>query len=268
MEITAQPVGGVRELISAGGASNAVRANAIRIVVVDDDDPFRESLVHSLREEGYDVGGFAGGAAALEHFTAGGQADVILLDWRMPGMSGLEVLRSLRRAGNATPVIFLTALSEAGYEEVALEGGAVDFVGKLRRLSILVKRVQLITAGARPAREAAGRRSDDVLHLGRLELRFDINRASWAGTPIDLTLTEFKIVALLALRSGEDVPYREIYDVVHGKDFAAGYGDMGYRPNVRTFIKRIRKKLHDVEPAFEHIVNSPGLGYRYNWPAD
>jgi two-component system response regulator ChvI len=76
-------------------------------------------------------------------------------------------------------------------------------------------------------------------------------------------MTEFKIVALLALRTGETLSYREIYDLVHGKDFASGYGDEGYRSNVRTFIKRIRWKFHDVDPGFAHIQNYPGFGYRY-----
>jgi two-component system, OmpR family, response regulator ChvI len=263
MSIITQPAASVSELAPIEGASRAVR-----IVVVDDDDSFRDSLVLSLEELGYDVSGFAAGPAALDHLAAGAPADVILLDWRMPGMSGLEVLRSLRQAGNATPVIFLTALNEARFEEVALEGGAVDFVDKLRRLPILVKRVQLIAEGARPAPVPDDRHFGEVLHLGRLELRFDIKRASWAGRPIELTLTEFNIVALLALRAGEYVSYREIYDVVHGKDFVAGYGDKGYRPNVRTFIKRIRRKLHDADPSFEHIVNTPGYGYRYNWIAE
>jgi two-component system response regulator ChvI len=190
----------------------------------------------------------------------------VLLDWRMPGMNGLEVLRNLRRAGNSTPVIFLTVLSEDIYEEAGLEGGAVDFIDKSRRLSILVKRLRLIAGGARPVAKAEGRQSGDVLHFGRLELRFDTSRASWAGTLIDLTLTEFKIVALLALRTGEAVSYREIYDLVHGKNFTAGYGDQGYRANVRTFIKRIRKKFHAVDPECEHIHNYAGFGYR--WTGD
>jgi len=256
--------------VGQSGASSSSSANTIseaapppHIVLVDDDDLFRESLGLNLIDEGYEVTSFASGAVALEHFAAGGRADVILLDWRMPGMNGLEVLRSLRRAGNTTPVIFLTVLSEDIYEEAALEGGAVDFIDKSRRLSILVKRLRLIAEGARPVPEADGKQVGDILHLGRLELRFDINRASWAGTPIDLTLTEFKIVALLALRTGEDVSYREIYDLVHGKNFVAGYGDEGYRANVRTFIKRIRKKLRDVDPEFEHIHNYAGFGYRW-----
>src|SRR5258708_12988648 len=117
----------------------------------------------------------------------------------MPGMNGLEGLRSLRRAGNTAPVIFLTVLSEDIYEEAALEGGAVDFIAKSRRLSILVKRLRLIAAGGRSAPASDDGPPRDVLHLGRLELRFDINRASWAAAPINLPLTEFRIIALLPL---------------------------------------------------------------------
>jgi two-component system response regulator ChvI len=177
-------------------------ASKSRIVLVDDDDSFRESLGLNLIDEGYEVTSFSNGAAALEHFGAGGSADIVLLDWRMPGMNGLEVLRSLRRASNATPVIFLTVLREDIYEEAALEGGAVDFIDKSRRLSILVKRLRLIAeAAARPAPESDGRPSGDVLHLGRRERRFDINRASWSGAPIDL-----KIIALLALYAARMSP--------------------------------------------------------------
>ena len=124
--------------------------------------------------------------------------------------------------------------------------------------------INLITEGVRPVPEADARRpTGEVMRLGGLELRFDINRASWNETALDLTLTEFKIVALLALRTGEDVGYREIYDLVHGKDFIAGYGTEGYRANVRTFIKRIRKKFRDADPEFEHIHNYAGFGYRW-----
>jgi two-component system response regulator ChvI len=238
-------------------------SNPVHIVGVDDEDLFRESLGLNLIDEGYEVTSFSNGQSALNHFAAGGAADVVLLDWRMPGMNGLEVLRSLRRAGNTTPVIFLTVLSDDIYEEAALEGGAVDFIEKSRPLSILVKRLRLIAGGTRSAQEPNGKQPVDVLQLGCLELRFDINRASWSRVPIDLTLTEFKIIAVLAQRTGEDVSYREIYDLVHGENFAAGHGDQGYRTNVRTFIKRIRKKLRDVDPEREHFQNYAGFGYRW-----
>jgi two-component system, OmpR family, response regulator ChvI len=244
-------------------AREAAGKSLVQIVIVDDDDGFRESLGLNLIDDGYAITSFSSGAAALAYFTAGGKADAILLDWRMPGMDGLELLRSLRRAGNMTPAIFLTMLQDDIYEEAALEGGAVDFIDKSRRLSILKKRLQLIADASRPASEAPSRQLGDELRVGHLELRFDIHRASWDGTAVALTLTEFKIVALLARRAGEDVSYREIYDMVHGKDFVAGYGDQGYRPNVRTFIKRIRKKFHEIDHSFDHIHNYAGFGYRY-----
>lgn len=200
----------------------------------------------------------------LDWFDRGGEADVVLLDWRMPGMNGLEVLRALRERGKAVPVIFLTVLSEDIYEEAALAGGAVDFIDKSRRLSILLRRLKLIIEGTRPTPDASERQPPGGrIRLGKLELRFDINRASWDDKVLDLTLTEFKIVALLAMRTGEDVSYRELYDLVHGKDFIAGYGADGYRANVRTFIKRIRKKFRDVDASFDHIENYAGFGYRW-----
>jgi two-component system response regulator ChvI len=248
----------VREMTSMRGTSNA-----LRVVIIDDDELFRETLGLNLNDEGYEVTNFSS-IGALEFFDSGGTTDVVLLNWRGPGIKGADVLHSLRRAANATPMIFLTVLGEDVCEEAVLEDGARDFIDELRRLSILVQRRRRIAEGARRVPQAESRQSSGVLHLGRLELRFDINRATWAGKPIDLTLTEFKILALLARRTGEDVSYREIYDLVHGKNFAAGYGDEGYRPNVRTFIKRIRKKLRAVDPDHEHIQNYAGFGYRYH----
>jgi two-component system, OmpR family, response regulator ChvI len=232
------------------------------LLLVDDDDLFRESLGLNLIDEGYAVTSFDNGKDALTYLDEGGCADVMLLDWRMPHLTGIEVLRHMRGRGIAIPVIFLTALSDDIYEEAALGGGAVDFIDKSRRLPILVKRLQLIADGARPTVEAEPP-PDDKLTLGQLELRFSISRAVWLGKTIDLTLTEFKILTLLAEKAGQDVGYRDIYDLVHGKNFVAGHGAEGYRANVRTFIKRIRKKFRDSDPNFDHIENYAGFGYRW-----
>ena len=126
----------------------------------------------------------------------------------------------------------------------------------------MLKRLQLIAEGGRSAAEQELTHAPS-LHLGRLMLRFDTNRALWAGRAADLTLTEFRIVRLLADKTGQDVGYREIYDLVHGKDFVAGNGSEDYRANVRTFIKRIRKKFRDVDPGFNHIENYASFGYRW-----
>jgi len=232
------------------------------LVLVDDDDLFRESLTLNLIDEGYQVTSFANGRDALAYLEAGGAADVVLLDWRMPNLTGLEVLRRLRRAGITTPVIFLTVLSDDTYEQAAFEGGAVDFIDKSRRLTILLKRLVLIIAGMRSAVDPDPRQAASI-RLGPLELSRETNRALWADREIDLTLTEFRIVRLLAEKAGQDVGYREIYDLVHGKDFIAGPGAQGYRANVRTFIKRIRKKFHKADAGFDRIENFVGLGYRW-----
>jgi two-component system, OmpR family, response regulator ChvI len=249
------------EACSSLEAASAVLPMA-HLLVVDDDDLFRESLSLNLIDEGYEVTRFSSGRDVLAYLDRGGGADVMLLDWRMPQLTGLDVLRRMRGAGITLPVIFLTVLSDDFYEEAALQGGAVDFIDKSRRLPILLKRLQLIAEGGRPAAEPEPARAP-ALRLGSLALRFDTNRAVWAGRAVDLTLTEFKILTLLAEKAGRDVGYREIYDLVHGKDFIAGHGSEGYRANVRTFIKRIRKKFRDVDSSFDQIGNYAGFGYRW-----
>jgi len=246
-----------------------------RVALVDDDDLFRESLGMNLADEGFEVIPFDRGHTALDYFAGGGTADLILMDWRMPRMDGIETLRQLRARDIDIPVIFLTVLSDQIYEETALTGGAVDFVEKSRSLPILLKRMQLIVQGRKPQAEeqapafadgAAAGTGDrgQVYSRGPLELRLDVARAFWDSTRIDLTLTEFNIVKLMATRAGEDVSYRDLYDLVHGKDFVAGYGPAGYRANVRAFIKRIRHKFRAVDAEFDEIENYPGFGYRWS----
>ncbi|HSK39921.1 MAG TPA: response regulator transcription factor [Arenibaculum sp.] len=248
----------------------AIGANIqpVRVALVDDDDLFRESLGMNLSDEGFDVVPFNRGQPALDYFRTGGQADIVLLDWRMPRMDGIDVLKQLRSSGIEVPVIFLTVLSDQIYEEAALAGGAVDFVEKSRSLPILLKRMQLIVDGRKgdPVEQAgeADLQETGTFVRGDLELRLEGSRALWQGTRIDLTLTEFNIVKLLVTKAGQDISYREIYDLVHGKGFVAGYGPAGYRANVRAFIKRIRQKFRAVDTDFDLIYNYPGFGYRWS----
>ena len=249
-------------------ASNAPLADARRrIYIVDDDALFRESLERNLADAGFSVTGFSEGARALDHITTHGKPALIVLDWRMPGMTGIEVLRRLRESDAQTPVIFLTALSDQIYEEAALIGGAVDFVEKTRSFSILLRRIEL-ALGAGKAESAPLPRAGDTgtssASIGPLELAIDTARAQWKGARVDLTLSEFNIVRYLAERAGQDVRYREIYDLVRGKGFVAGTGMDGYRANVRTFIKRIRQKFREVDPQFDAIENYAGFGYRWS----
>jgi len=181
--------------------------------------------------------------------------NVILLDWRMPDMNGLEVLCELRRRAIATAVIFLTGFADETLEEVALAAGAADFIPKSRGLSVLGRRIELAAEGRRPNSQPP------LFRLGPLKLRFDISRAFWCGLEIDLTLTEFRMVSKLALEAGQEVAYRDLYDLVHGKGFVTGYNGVGHFTNMRTFIKRIRRKFQAVDPSFSCIKTREGYGY-------
>lgn len=235
------------------------------VAIVDDDELFRESLTGNLENEGFSVRIYPRGREILDAYEKGEAADLILLDWKMPEMNGIEVLRQLRGRAIQTPVIFLTVLSDQIYEEAALLGGAIDFVEKSRSFAILHKRIEVALAGA--AHGAAGRTvQTSSISVGPLDMETGAKRATWRGTSVGLTVGEFEIVELLASKAGDNVSYREIYDVVRGQGFAAGYGEDGYRQNVRTFIKRIRGKFRELDPEFDAIENYPGYGYR--WQAD
>lgn len=136
---------------SPSSARSAVDVSPLRVLFVDDNADIRESLSLNLGDEGFAVVTFADGPSALGFLDGGESVDVILLDWRMPGMSGLEVLRELRRRDIRTPVIFLSGLGDEPCEEVtAPAGGAIEFVSKSCRPSVLMKRIELVVEGRRP----------------------------------------------------------------------------------------------------------------------
>lgn len=236
-----------------------------RIALVDDDDLFRESVEQNLRDSGFDVIVYDRGQALLDDLLNGQPVDLILLDWKMPGLSGIEVLREVRARDIATPAIFLTVLSDQVYEEAALASGAVDFVEKSRSFHILCRRIELILAGVKGGDNGSGGAdpASERVVVGALELDPASSRAYWKGSEVALTLGEFQIVHTLATRAGRDLRYRDLYDQVRGAGFVAGIGPEGYKTNVRTFIKRIRQKFRDHDPEFDQIENYPGFGYRW-----
>jgi len=237
-----------------------------RIVVVDDDELFQGTLRANLAEAGYATEPFLDGRAALDHLLGGSGADLVLLDWKMPAMTGIEVLEQLRQHKIDIPVIFLTVLTDQVYEEAGLHSGAVDFVEKTRSFSILQKRIELILSAHKVHAKRQSQNKPDVVDVGDLTLRFESCRAAWKGTDLALTLTEFNIIALLVENAPRDVSYREIYDIVHSEGFIAGDGNTGYRTNVRAFVKRIRQKFREIDADFSAIENYAGFGYR--WKAD
>lgn len=236
------------------------------VMVVDDDALFLESVSTNLSNAGYIAQPFPCGEKAVGYLSDNGEADLLLLDWKMPGITGIEVMQRLRAEKIEIPIIFLTVLSDQIYEEAGLLGGAVDFIEKSRSFAILLRRIELILGGEKsrtPPELMDGQQAQSAISRGDLMLRYDSRRALWKQENIDLTLTEFNIVAYMVENFARDVSYREIYDIVHGEGFMAGDGEIGFRTNVRAFIKRIRQKFRNVDPAFSSIDNYPGFGYRW-----
>lgn len=246
-------------------APAATAAGAAPVLVVDDDPLFRETLCGNLEDSGFAAVGLAGGAAMLEYFDRGGAAAAILLDWQMPDLDGPSALKALRAQGRDLPVLFLTGLSQPIYEEAGLAQGAVDFVDKSRSFNIILQRLRLALSGAKGGAAPAPANANGPGAGGGSPLALDIGsaRATWNGTQVELTLTEFKVVHLLVSRAGRDVSYREIYDVVRGVGFRAGAGEDGYRANVRALVKRVRQKFRALDPGFTALENYPGFGYRW-----
>ena len=232
-----------------------------RVFLVDDDDDFREAVGAELSEHGYTIANFGDGEGLLRFIADGNTADVIVLDWRLRTTTGIDLLPQLRRRGVNVPVIFLTGIATPEHEQLALDHGALDFVDKSRGVPILARRIALILESHR-ARTVAKLPTDELVR-GDLVLRPSVSRASWKGTDVGLTVTEFNIVHKLAADDGDFVTYRTIYDCVHWRGFVAGSGDEGFRTNVRSSIKRIRAKFVAIDSEFAEIENFPAFGYRW-----
>src|SRR3990167_3622885 len=240
-------------------ANDATTDRRIHLAFVEDDDDYREAVTGELGDHGFVVESFGDGPALLDSFAAGGEAEIILLDWNLPSVSGIDLLPKLRRNGIALPVVFLTGRSQPVYEKLAFDRGALDFVDKARGVPILAQRLRLI---AESAKKPAEPEFEGNFHCGRLMLKPGVSRAYWDDSDINLTLTEFKIVHLLASNVGRYVTYRAVYDCMHYVGFIAGSGENGYRTNVRSCIKRIRNKFRTIDPDFAEIDNYQSFGYR------
>jgi two-component system response regulator ChvI len=235
----------------------------IRLIFVEDDDEFREAGAAELVDLGFVVESFVDGVSMLASVADGIGADVIVLDWSLPTLSGVDLLARVRREGILLPVVFLTGTSSSTRENLAFERGALDFVDKSRGIPILAKRIHaIVKSSKRPAELEV----DETQHCGRLMLKPRVSRAFWDAVEVDLTVSEFNVVRLLVSNVGNHVTYRAIHDCVHGIGFIAGSGEHGYRTNVRSMIKRIRNKFRLVDSEFAETENYRSFGYLWRRP--
>lgn len=230
------------------------------IFVVDDDDMFRESLTNNLLDENFRVDDFDNGQAVLDHLSDQPPPDLILLDWKMPQVNGIDVLRKLRQNGIETPVIFLTHLTDQIYEEAALSTGAVDFVEKSRSFSILLRRIE---NSIEPVMADAGAATPDTENFA---LDRQAKTVALSGRRVALTPMEFDVLLHLVDHEGDPVRSRDLFAIVYGDDEAAKLSDAGFRRNIRDCINRIRNKFREADSDFAAIEDIPGQGYRWTAP--
>jgi two-component system response regulator ChvI len=232
----------------------------IRVLHVEDDPNCREAIADQLSDYGFVIRSFADAMSLAKGLAASSEADIILLDWDLPDISGIELLVELRHCGVNLPVVFLTGYGFTAHENLAFETGAVDFIDKARGVEILAKRLRRLL---KAPKSAAAPPSARLVVCGKLVLNPNVSRAYWNDSDVGLSLVEYNIVHLLTSKAGRWVTYRAIYDRVHYEGFIGGSGADGYRINVRGIIKRIRKKFLQCDETFAEIENFIGLGYRW-----
>jgi DNA-binding response OmpR family regulator len=228
-----------------------------RILVVEDDAPIAEGLRFNLEAEGYEVVVAGDGREGVEHLTDPDQRfDLVILDLMLPEMSGFEVARRTRAAGNYIAILILTAKEDSSDVVRGIEEGADDYLTKPFQLDELLARVKALLRrrrwdGARD-REASRDFSfgDVVVHFDRFELETPAGQVS-------LTTREMGLLHALVSREGEAVTRGELLEEV-----------WGLRPDTQTrvvdsFIVRLRRYIEPDPSRPRHIVSVRGHGYRF-----
>jgi two-component system response regulator ChvI len=226
-----------------------------RIALVDDEQSIRTLVGSALEKEGYAVESYADGEAAWTAFSRR-LPDLAILDILLPRIDGLELCRRIRTLSAEIPIIFLSSKDEELDRVLGLELGADDYLCKpfstrelIARIKVLFRRLAL-----EPGKAAGG---EDLLCCGSLTMDALRHRASYRGEGLPLTVTEFRLLAAL-VRRPEHVKTRE-------QLLREAYPHDQYMSDraVDSHIKRIRRKIADVDQGFDGIETIYGLGYRY-----
>ncbi len=230
-------------------------ADALTVLVVEDEPTFVEALTVGLKKEGFRVQVARDGAEALLVFDAV-RPDLVLLDLMLPKVSGVDVCRELR-SRSKVPIIMVTAKGSEVDTVVGLEVGADDYVTKPYRLRELVARMRaVLRRAAERAPDRVPGTGDEVLAAGDLVLDPDRHEVSLRGEPLDLPLKEFEVLQLLLERAGRVVTRDRLIDEVWGHDY------VGDTKTLDVHIKRLRGRI-EVDPAHpERILTVRGVGYK------
>ena len=227
------------------------------ILVVDDEQSYRDALSVALQREGFIVETAADGQEAIAKFESA-QPALVLLDVMLPVMSGVDVCRELR-SRSQVPIIMVTARNAEIDAVVGLEVGADDYVTKPFRLRELVARVRAAMRRA-PVRNGEGASDVDLLEVGDVRLDVARHEVFVGGKLVPLPLKEFELLELLLLNAGRVLTRDVLIDRVWGPNY---YGDT---KTLDVHVKRLRAKVEPDPAQPTHIVTVRGVGYRYELP--
>lgn len=222
----------------------------MRILIVEDEPSISNFLKEGLEEEGFAVdtadNGKQGLQLALDYLE---EYDIILLDWMLPGISGIEILRNIRKEDPAVPVIFLTARDTTDDAVFGLETGANDYIRKPFAFEELLARIRVLM------RTKSG--ENTVFHYGNISLDVASHRVSKAGKNVELTQKEFALLEFLLRNKGKVSRRTRIIEKVWDIHF-------DYDTSViDVYINALRKKLND-KNSESFIETIRGVGYRIN----
>src|SRR5829696_2954846 len=228
---------------------------AATILVVEDEHAVARGIQYALHQEGYDVTLARSGEEGLEVATHSAP-DLVILDVRLPGMDGFEVLRRMRAAGSKSPVLFLTARDEEMDKVIGLELGADDYLAKPFGLRELMSRIKaLLRRAYGDLADAAGGR---VIRHRDLLIDLERRRVQRGDRRLSLTATEFEILRHLGSKPGRVFSRRELLELV--RDYEALDQD---EKTINVHVSHLREKLEDdpADPAF--ILTIRGAGYAF-----
>ena len=225
-----------------------------RILVVEDDRTLRQALVFNLEREGYEVRGAVDGEQALDAARDGG-IDLILLDLMLPGMSGLEVLRTMRAEGIDTPVVILSAKGGEIDRVVGLKVGADDYIPKPFSRPELLARVESVLRRQRRSEAANDERLAEV-RSGALLIDLSRHLATFGGEPLRLTTKEFELLAHLAGHPGRIFTRDQLLARIWPFDFG------GDSRTVDVHISWLRSKLRTLD-GHNYFRTVRGVGYAF-----
>lgn len=230
------------------------------VLLVEDAQDLARLIVRELEATGYHALHAADGLAGLD-LHARAQPDLVILDWMLPSLDGLEVLRRLRQVA-PTPVLMLTARGEETDRVVGLELGADDYLTKPFAMRELIARVRALLRRAELIRQTLTADSDDAAETlchGPLRLDPQAHLALLADAPLDLSPTEFALLHLLLRSPGRAFSRAYLLDTIWREHYIGG------DRSVDNVVLRLRKKLG---PLGERIETVWGVGYRMRPPQE